>query len=358
MSPHDVAPPGASRTPVQFDVRTGDLRIGPYERHVDDPAQPEQVYGAYLSLLYAVRQARPGERLALRTADLEALLLIVGDDPATIESRLVELMGCTPAEAGVLGRLLLRQRRATATLGIAAGLSLAGVGLVTQLTGADQVVVPVESSASAVVQAEVAQAVVAQPAPVAPVAVEPAVVRPAVVAPVQAPPAPVRAVVVGPRVPEPGAAPVVAVGPAVPAAAPPAPAAPAPVAEAPAAPEPVVVEVAPEDRYEMPLAETPVMDAPPPADVPESGIGEAVSLEPEVLEPISGIGGSEDHVHEPFEEISGETDSGHEAPPVEMPAAAEPVEEIAGATDSGTHEPVEAPADPVVAAPEDELASP
>jgi hypothetical protein len=87
------------RTPVVFDPESKRLRIDEHVRRVDDPSQPNQVYGAYLALLYAVRGAKPGEQLPLRTADLEALLLLVGDDPETIEKRLIALMGCTADEA-------------------------------------------------------------------------------------------------------------------------------------------------------------------------------------------------------------------------------------------------------------------
>ena len=75
------------RTPIVFDPATKGLRIGEHVRRVDDPSQSDQVYGAYLALLYAVRGAKPGEQLPLRTADLEALLHLVGDDPKTIEQR-------------------------------------------------------------------------------------------------------------------------------------------------------------------------------------------------------------------------------------------------------------------------------
>lgn len=114
------------RTPVEFDPESNGLRIGPYERRIDDPSDSEQVFGAYISLLYAVRGAQPGEQLKLRSADLEALLAIVGDDPETIEQRLIALMGCTAQEARVLGGALLRHRRLTATLGIAGALALGG----------------------------------------------------------------------------------------------------------------------------------------------------------------------------------------------------------------------------------------
>ena len=114
------------RTPVEFDPESNGLRIGPYERRIADPSDADQVFGAYISLLYAVRGAQPGEQLKLRAADLEALLLIVGDDPETIEQRLIALMGCSVQEARVLGGALLRHRRLTATLGIAGALALGG----------------------------------------------------------------------------------------------------------------------------------------------------------------------------------------------------------------------------------------
>ena len=111
------------RTPVLLDAATGRLRMGSAERPVADPSDQEQVYGAYLSLLYAVRGARRGKQLPLSAADLDALLAIVGDDPEHIEQRLVQLMGCTAEEASLLRRVLLRHRALTASVSMAAGIS-------------------------------------------------------------------------------------------------------------------------------------------------------------------------------------------------------------------------------------------
>lgn len=260
---------GAPRTPVVFDSAAGALRIGPYERRIDDPDSPDQVYGAYLSLLYAVRAARPGERLSLRSADLEALLLLVGDDPATIESRLVELMGCTPEEAGRLAGILLRHRRMTATLGIAAGLSLAGVGLASQLPDDEPVRAP--------------QAIASAPAPqaaaVGPVAPAPVTSTPPAAPTDPAPVAPTSVVVaqptfVGPVAAAPAPAPVApAVAPeAAPVAAPAAPVVGPPVVAAPVA-EPVLV-TEPADPLALPSFPEPVMDAPPPVEPePDAAVG-------------------------------------------------------------------------------------
>lgn len=293
-APYGVAP---QRTPVVFDPATSDLRIGPYERHVEDPAEPTQVYSAYLSLLYAVRGARPGERLALRSADLEALLLIVGDDPATIEQRLVGLMGCSTEEASVLGGLLLRHRRMTATLGIAATLSLGPAGVLSTGSGDE----PADRPGTA--RAVAAPPAVHDPAPAAPTPISGlSTPAPAQVAPLT----PVTAVVVGPPTTSTtGSVPAV-VEPEVEFAEPVAPepvvvpvAAPAPVVAPVVAPPPApVVAVEQEPAYALPTYALPVMDAPPPpveVEVPDSAIGE-----PAVIDG-------------PLEEIGGVVDSGHES---------------------------------------------
>ena len=316
---------GAPRTPVVYDSTAGALRIGPYERRVEDPDSPDEVYGAYLSLLYAVRAARPGERLSLRSADLEALLLLVGDDPATIESRLVELMGCTPEEAGRLAGILLRHRRMTATLGIAAGLSLAGVGLASQL--------PDDSPQRA------PQAISSAPAPQA-VSVGPtaAPTAPSVTPSEPAPLAPTSVVVaqpvaVAPAVEEPFVGPV-AVEPApVAPAAPAAPAEPAPVAPAvPVVGPPVAVPVDPpvDPLTVLPTFGEPVMDAPPPVEEqPDSAIGEPAILEPGSEE----IGGVVDHGtgHGPPPEVLPEVDELEPLPDPFAPGAETPASDTATA---------------------------
>ncbi len=128
-TPDPSTPPGAlsglpPRRPVEFDVATGSLVIdGVLQRRVRGGSD-EQVYEAYLSLLYSVRGARRGQEIPLRASDVEALLAVVGDDPEHIEQRLVELMHCTGEEAALLRRVLLRHRVLASAVGAAAGLSL------------------------------------------------------------------------------------------------------------------------------------------------------------------------------------------------------------------------------------------
>ena len=129
-STHDPSTqPGAvpqlpPRRPVEFDVATGSLVIdGVLQKRVRGGSD-QQVYEAYLSLLYSVRGARRGQEIPLRASDVEALLAVVGDDPEHIEQRLVELMHCTGEEAALLRRVLLRHRVLASAVGAAAGLSL------------------------------------------------------------------------------------------------------------------------------------------------------------------------------------------------------------------------------------------
>jgi transcriptional regulator with XRE-family HTH domain len=96
-------------------------------RLLRDAADDREVYAAYLFLLYAVRGATPGQRVPLRSSDVQLLMQVVGEDAETIERRLVELMGCSPGEATMLGSVLLRHRALTAAAGAAAALSWGAV---------------------------------------------------------------------------------------------------------------------------------------------------------------------------------------------------------------------------------------
>ncbi len=121
---HDLYP---ARRPVEIDAGAGRITVDGRTRQVRDAADEREVYAAYLFLLYAVRGATPGQRIPLRSSDVELLVQVVGEDPETIERRLVELMGCTSAEATMLGGVLLRHRALTAAVGAAAALSWVAV---------------------------------------------------------------------------------------------------------------------------------------------------------------------------------------------------------------------------------------
>ena len=114
-----------ARRPVE--VEAGRITVAGQSRRLRDAADDREVYAAYLFLLYAVRGAAPGDRIPLRSSDVELLMQVVGDDEVTIERRLVALMGCTPEEASRLGSVLLRHRALTAAVGAAAALSWVAV---------------------------------------------------------------------------------------------------------------------------------------------------------------------------------------------------------------------------------------
>jgi transcriptional regulator with XRE-family HTH domain len=96
-----------ARRPVEVDVTTGQIRIDDAARRVRDLTDDHQVYATYLFLLCAARGAQPGERLRLRSSDIELLVSVFGSDPVTVEKRLVSLMGCTAEEASLLSGVLL-----------------------------------------------------------------------------------------------------------------------------------------------------------------------------------------------------------------------------------------------------------
>ena len=114
-----------ARRPVE--VEDGRITVDGRSRRLRDAADDREVYAAYLFLLYAVRGAAPGDRIPLRSSDVELLMEVVGDDEVTIERRLVALMGCSQEEATRLGSVLLRHRALTAAVGAAAALSWVAV---------------------------------------------------------------------------------------------------------------------------------------------------------------------------------------------------------------------------------------
>lgn len=65
---------------------------------------------SYAAVLRAVREARPGAELPLRTEDLEVLATAVGADGHDVEARIRSLLGCTPAEAKRVHRELVKRR--------------------------------------------------------------------------------------------------------------------------------------------------------------------------------------------------------------------------------------------------------
>jgi hypothetical protein len=114
------------RTPVEVDRAARTLRVGEHE--VSFAGADVDPLSSYLTMIYALRDAPRGSRIPLRDEDLDALSALVGDDPVDIESRLIELMGCTRTEAKSLRVILLRRRVLASAAGLVLGLTVAGTG--------------------------------------------------------------------------------------------------------------------------------------------------------------------------------------------------------------------------------------
>src|SRR5689334_8363622 len=111
----------------------------------------DDVLSTYVSVLAAVRGAKPGAPLELRTDDLEALAAALGRETDDIEARIAEVLQCTRAEAATV-HAELRRRLLVPAAGFAVG-AAALTGAVAMAPGTEAVAKP-----DAVVHTEVASA--------------------------------------------------------------------------------------------------------------------------------------------------------------------------------------------------------
>jgi transcriptional regulator with XRE-family HTH domain len=107
------------RVPVQIDG--GDLAVGDLRQPVG-PDVNDAIAG-YIDIVRRLRSTAPGDPLSLRTADIIALAGALGRDRETIEQRIAEVLGCTPAEARHLHGELLRRKVILPVAGLAAGMA-------------------------------------------------------------------------------------------------------------------------------------------------------------------------------------------------------------------------------------------
>jgi hypothetical protein len=92
------------------------------EHHALPGVTVTDVVSHYAEILQRVRQARPGEPVPLRAADLAALSAALDTDADTIERRIMDALGCTREEARSLHRELLRRRVVLPVAGLAMGI--------------------------------------------------------------------------------------------------------------------------------------------------------------------------------------------------------------------------------------------
>ncbi len=126
LSPEDLLP---ERNEVVVDMDLGQLRVAERTAALDAGApSADQVLGAYLSLVYALRSTVPGTPLVLRQDDVTVLARALRLAEPEVESRLVGLMDEPSPEVESLHRSL-RRRLAVPVIG-AAVVVVGVVGLV------------------------------------------------------------------------------------------------------------------------------------------------------------------------------------------------------------------------------------
>jgi len=81
------------------------------------------VIAGYVDIVHRLRDGKAGEPLALRAVDVVALAAVLGRDPEVIEQQIVDVLGCSPAEARRLHGELLRRKVILPVAGLAAGMA-------------------------------------------------------------------------------------------------------------------------------------------------------------------------------------------------------------------------------------------
>jgi len=109
------------RLPVQVD---DGWIVAATDAESSGSGRAEDVLRGYVQLLTRLRGAKPGEPVALRATDLAAIAEAVNGDPEAVEARIVELLGCTRAEAARLRSQLLQRKVILPVAGLASGLAL------------------------------------------------------------------------------------------------------------------------------------------------------------------------------------------------------------------------------------------
>lgn len=115
----DLLPP---RHVVAVDLDAGTLSIGDRVVTLDlESAGNEGVLAQYLALVYESRNAVPGTYVHLRHDDIVVLASLLDLDDLELETRIVDVMGCTPEQAGAIKRRLLRHRNVARAAAVALG---------------------------------------------------------------------------------------------------------------------------------------------------------------------------------------------------------------------------------------------
>jgi transcriptional regulator with XRE-family HTH domain len=124
----------ATRAPIELDERR--IVVGTESRALESD-DSDELLGQYVEIVSRLRQAPPGEPIALRADDLVALSNALGQESAHVEARIVDILGCTPYEAHSLHAEMLRRKLVLPLAGLVAGIAMvSGAGMASASAGA------------------------------------------------------------------------------------------------------------------------------------------------------------------------------------------------------------------------------
>jgi transcriptional regulator with XRE-family HTH domain len=145
----DLAAQFATRAPLQLDANT--IAVGETTETLrSDDA--DEVLGTYVAIVGRLRRSEPGTPIALRADDVVALSSALGQPAADVEQRIMDLLGCTAAEAHSLHSEMLRRKLVVPVAGLVAGLAVVtgvGVGMANAGASAGKPPAPVTAPAPA-----------------------------------------------------------------------------------------------------------------------------------------------------------------------------------------------------------------
>lgn len=136
----------ATRAPIQLDEHR--LIVGDTEQSLaSDDA--DELLEQYVGIVARLRNTQPGEPIGLRADDLVALSAAIGQDAARVETRIVEILGCTKSEARSLHSEMLRRKLVLPVAGLIAGVTMvAGAGMAQASPGSHALQAPHVSQAA------------------------------------------------------------------------------------------------------------------------------------------------------------------------------------------------------------------
>jgi transcriptional regulator with XRE-family HTH domain len=241
----DLAAQFATRAPLQIDTNT--ISVGDRTESLSS-TDTEAVLSTYVAIVSRLRRSQPGAPIALRADDVVALSSALGQPAGDVEQRIVDMLGCSAAEAHSLHSEMLRRKLVVPVAGLVAGLAVVtGVGVGMANAGASAGAPPKPVTATAHVAHETAPPTTVAPKKIATPTTTPATTpAPAATTPAPAATAATAAAAAAPTA-APAAEPAAAPAPAETAESEPAPPAATPVKRPVIAPDNTPMSVPPNE---------------------------------------------------------------------------------------------------------------